>query len=291
MILGDSWSVGAWHEHDVKYNPNPHLDGHFDRDAVNQLTERAKGWGWVDPGTGHNANYHAGMAHFLREQGHTVEMVGKAGSHNITQLNLMKSYIDLDYDLYIWLWTDCIREYDWYREHQQGIHNIYDIHRNTELYVQSEIQAYRPDIWDRMVMIGGNAPLMTEWPCTHMRSWPEAMGHIETGQDHPTVDPVNWRDFVNWCNGQLTIGKEDYDDTDQFSHVHQLWWQWIKSFAHPHKQHHMDFLQRSQDRQTLLVQGADHSQLGRGMMGFDLHPNPDAHEWLTDWILTHHHKN
>ena len=256
MILGDSWSVGAWHEQDNR----------------NQI-------------------YHRGISQYLEDQGHSVEMVGKAGSHNTTQLNLMKSYIDLDYDLYIWLWTDCLREYDWYREHQQGIHNIYDIHRNTELYVQSEISQYRPDIWDRMVMIGGNAPLMTEWPCVHMRSWCEAMGYVETGQDHPTVDPVNWRDFVNWCNGKLTIGNQDYDDTDDFSHVHQMWWNWIKTFAHPHKQHHMDFLQRSQDRQRLLVQGADHAQLGKGMMGHDLHPNPEAHEWLTEWILTHHHKN
>ena len=256
MILGDSWSVGAWHEQDNR-----------------------------------NQVHHRGISQYLEDQGHSVEMVGKAGSHNTTQLNLMKSYVDLDYDLYIWLWTDCLREYAWYREHQQGIHNIYDIHRNTELYVQSEISQYRPDIWDRMVMIGGNAPLMTEWPCTHMRSWPEAMGHIETGQDHPTVDPVNWRDFVNWCNGKLTIGNQDYDDTDDFSHVHQLWWQWIKSFAHPHKQHHMDFLQRSQDRQTQLVYGVDHQQFKQGMMGDDLHPNPDAHEWLTEWILTHHHKN
>ena len=86
-----------------------------------------------------NQVHHRGISQYLEDQGHSVEMVGKAGSHNTTQLNLMKSYIDLDYDLYIWLWTDCLREYDWYREHQQGIHNIYDIHRNTELYVQSNI--------------------------------------------------------------------------------------------------------------------------------------------------------
>ena len=261
MILGDSWSVGAWHEHDNR-----------------------------------NQVHHRGISQYLEDQGHSVEMVGKAGSHNTTQLNLMKSYIDLDYDLYIWLWTDCLREYAWYREHQQGIHNIYDIHRNTELYVQSEITTYRPDIWDRMVMIGGNAPLMTEWPCVHMRSWCEAMGHIETGQDHPHVDPVNWRDFVNWCCGKYTKGKQP----DMKSSVVKAF---IRSFSHDHKQHHMDFLTQSEERHDLLVYGTTdpsytnwHKRSGRkqfqkGMMGEDLHPNPKAHKWLTEWILTHHHKN
>ena len=276
--------MGAWHEHDID-------QAQASRQDAQRLIQMVRSHGWTDDQIGQYQVYHRGMSQYLEDQGHTVEMVGKGGSHNITQLNLMKSYIDLDYDLYIWLWTDCLREYAWYREHQQGIHNIYDIHRNTELYVQSEITTYRPDIWDRMVMIGGNAPLMTEWPCVHLKSWPEAMGHIETGQDHPTVDPVNWRDFVNWCNGRLTVGVEDYDDTDDFSHVHQMWWQWIKSFGHPHKQHHMDFLQRSQDRQRRLVYGDDDLQFKQGMMGDDLHPNPEAHEWLTEWILTHHHKN
>ena len=279
MIMGDSWSVGAWHEHDNNPNQSNHAESLQD---IKDLHERAIQWGYQDTGVGHNHNYHAGMAHFLREQGHTVEVIGKGGSHNITQMQTLQSYITLDYDLYIWLWTDCLREYDWYRTHQKKVHDIYHIHENQERWCQMRITETHPDLWSKMVVIGGNAPLMTEWPCVHMRSWPEAMGHIETGQDHPTVDPVNWRDFVNWCNGRLTIGNQDYDDTDDFSHVHQMWWNWIKTFAHPHKQHHMDFLQRSQDRQTLLVQGADHSQLGQGMMGFDLHPNPDAHEWLTD---------
>ena len=254
MILGDSWSVGCWHEQDNR-----------------------------------NQVYHRGISQYLEDQGHTVEMVGRGGSHNVTQLMKLQGYIDLDYDLYIWLWTDCLREYEWYRTHQQGIHNIYDIHRNNELHVQSEITAYRPDIWDRMVMIGGNAPLMTEWPCVHLKSWCAEMGYIQ--QDHPTVDPVNWRDFVNWCTGKLTIGNQDYADSPEFTHVHHMWWQFIRSFSHSHKQHHMDFLQRSQDRQTQLVYGADHQQFKQGMMGDDLHPNPDAHKWLTDWILTNHHKN
>ena len=250
MILGDSWSVGCWHEQDNR-----------------------------------NQVYHRGISQYLEDQGHTVEMMGRGGSHNVTQLLQLQSYIDLDYDLYIWLWTDCLREYDWYQTHQQGIHNIYDIHRNTELYVQSEIERFKPDIWDRMVMIGGNAPLMTEWPCTHMRSWCEEMGYIPSGQDHPTVDPVNWRDFVNWCTGKLTVGNRDYADSPEFSHVHQMWSRFIRPFSHDHKKHHMDFLQRSQDRQTLLVYGADHQQFKQGMMGEDLHPNPDAHRWLTEWIL------
>ena len=276
MILGDSWSVGAWHEHDIDQTEASRRDGQT-------LIQMVRSWGWTDDQMGQNKVYHRGISQFLEDDGHSVELVGQGGSHNITQLMRLQSYIDLDYDLYIWLWTDCLREYDWYRHNQQGVHNIYDIHRNTELYVQSEIEAYRPDIWDRMVMIGGNAPLMTEWPCRQLTSWCSAMGY--TWIDHPTVDPCNWRDFVNWCHGRYTIGKEDYTDHEDFSHVHQLWWSWIKSFTHSHKQHHMDFLQRSQDRQSLLVYGAEHDQLGKGMMGHDLHPNPDAHRWLTEWIL------
>jgi len=34
-----------------------------------------------------------------------------------------------------------------------------------------------------------------------------------------------------------------------------------------------------------LVYGDDNEQFKQGMMGEDLHPNPEAHQWLTDWIL------
>jgi len=81
------------------------------------------------------------------------------------------------------------------------------------------------------------------------------------------------------------VGNRDYADSPEFSHVHQMWSRFIRPFSHDHKKHHMDFLQRSQDRQTLLVYGADHQQFKQGMMGEDLHPNPDAHKWLTEWIL------
>ena len=287
--MGDSWSVGAWHETDLKYGEH-NADSEIIQQA-SDLDARARQWGFTDTGVGHNVNYHPGLKLFLTQAGHDVEMLGKAGSHNITQMQHLQSLIRLDYDQIIWLWTDCLREYDWYRENQQGVHDIYDIHINQELWCQEQISNWRPDIWHRMTVIGGNAPLQTEWPCTQMNSWAEEMGHMPRGQDHATVDPVNWRDFVNWCTGKLTIGKLDYDDTDQFSNVHELWWAWIKSFSHSHKQHHMDFLKRSQHREQVLVHGEDHHQLGKGMMGHDLHPNPDAHKWLTEWILANQHKN
>ena len=280
--MGDSWSVGAWRM------------------------------------TSHHHCYHDGVSHYLREKGHSVTVIGRGGSDNITQLEKMQTHtehhqLNQDWDHIIWLWTDCLRECNWYHAHQPGIHNIYDIHSNQEQWVQAQITKRNPDLWSKIIMIGGQAPLMTEWPCVHLKSWCEAMGHIETGQDHPYVDPVKWRDFVNWCNGRPAMGNQSYDDTDDFSHVHQMmwqWihvhqmmWQWIRSFSREHKQHHIDFLQRSQERHDLLVYGTTkpsytnwnnrsrRKQFRKGMMGEDLHPNLKAHKWLTDWILTHHHKN
>ena len=275
--MGDSWSVGAWHDSNCVITEE-------NEDQFRDLLRMATAYGWTDDQMGQNQVYHRGISQFLEDQGHSVELLGLAGSHNITQFRRMRDSDDHAYDLIVWLWTDCIREYDWYQRHQRGIHNLYDIHRATEQWVIKQINEWRPDLWDRMVMIGGNAPLMLDWPCTQLSSWCSEMGHIWI--DHPTVDPVNWRDFVNWCNGRLTIGKEDYADSPQFTHVHQMWDEFIRSFSHSHKQHHMDFLQRSHDRMSLLVYGAEHDAWGKGMMGHDLHPNPLAHEWLTQWILS-----
>ena len=140
-------------------------------------------------------------------------------------------------------------------------------------------------------MIGANAPLLTAWPCRHMKSWCESQGHIAS--DHATVDPVNWRDFVNWHNGVHTVGNRDLSDSDQFSHIHQMWIDFIAPFTHEHKAHHMEYLEQSQLRQTVLLHGT--SQYPRifdserkhhkSMMGTDLHPNLDSHRWLTNWIL------
>ena len=47
----------------------------------------------------------------------------------------------------------------------------------------------------------------------------------------------------------------------------------------------MDYLDLSHERQRRLVYGDDNEQFKQGMMGEDLHPNPEAHQWLTDWIL------
>ena len=263
--MGDSWSVGAWHT------------------------------------TSHYHCYHDGVSHYLRDQGHSVTVIGESGSGNIKQLKKMQKHtehrqLNQNWDHIIWLWTDCLREYAWYRAHQPGIHNIYDIHSNQEQWVQAQITKRNPDLWSKIIMIGGCAPLMTEWPCKQLNSWCEAMGHIETGQDHPHVDPVNWRDFVNWCCGKYTKGKQP----DMKSSVVKAF---IRSFSHDHKQHHMDFLTQSEERHDLLVYGTTepsytnwHKRSGRkqfqkGMMGEDLHPNPKAHKWLTEWILTHHHKN
>ena len=258
LIMGDSWAAGCWK--DVKIRGD---DG--------QLTNRF-------------TNYHQGIGRFMREDGHTVEWIAKGGSHNITQLWTLQSLIHLNFDLIVWLWTDCIREYDWYREHQQGVHDLYDIHRNTELWVQDQITEWQPDLWSKMRIIGGCAPLMTEWPCEQLTSWCSAQGHIWI--DHPTVDPVNWRDFVNWCNGKNTIYRLDHPEAPEFSHVHQMWWSFIAPFTHSHKAHHMEFLQRSQDRQTRLVYGSDHDQYMKGMMGEDLHPNLDSHRWLKNWVYS-----
>lgn len=225
--MGDSWSVGAWHT------------------------------------TSHYHCYHDGVSHYLREQGHSVTVIGRGGSSNIKQLKEMQM-LNQDWDHIIWLWTDCLRNHDWYREHQPGIHNIYDIHSNQEQWIQAQITKRNPDLWSKIIMIGGCAPLMTEWPCKQLNSWCEAMGHIE--HDHPTVDEADWRDFV-------------------------------QSFSHDHKQHHMDFLTQSEERHDQLVYGTTkpsytnwHKRSGRkqfqkGMMGEDLHPNPKAHRWLTEWIL------
>ena len=257
--MGDSWSVGCWK--DVK-----------NRDEGGVLKNRF-------------TCYHQGISRFLRDDRHQVELIGQGGSHNITQLWRLQSRLDLSqFDLIIWLWTDCIREYHFFQEHQQGIHNLYDIHRNTETWVQDQITEWEPKLWRKIRIVGGCAPLMTEWPCTQLSSWCSAMGHIFI--DHPTVDPVNWRDFVNWCNGVRTVGNRDLSDSAEFSHIHQMWTDFIRPFTHDHKQHHMEFLQRSQDRQSLLVYGADHKQLLKGMMGQDLHPNPEAHRWLLNWVYS-----
>ncbi len=257
--MGDSWSVGCWKN--VKH-----------RDDGGVLKEQY-------------TNYHQGIGKFLREDRHDVYWIGKGGSHNITQMWTLQSLIDLEsYDLIIWLWTDCIREYHFFKEHQHGIHNLYDIHRNTETWVQSQITEWEPNLWRKIRIIGGCAPLMTEWPCKQLSSWCAAMGHIYI--DHPTVDPANWRDFVNWCNGKDTNYRLDHPEAPEFSLIHDMWWQWIHPFTHDHKQHHMEFLQRSQDRQSLLVYGADHQQQFKGMMGEDLHPNPEAHRWLLNWVYS-----
>ena len=257
--MGDSWSVGCWKN--VKH-----------RDDGGVLKEQY-------------TNYHQGIGKFLREDRHDVYWIGKGGSHNITQMWTLQSLIDLEsYDLIIWLWTDCIREYHFFKEHQHGIYNLYDIHRNTETWVQSQITEWEPNLWRKIRIIGGCAPLMTEWPCKQLSSWCAAMGHIYI--DHPTVDPANWRDFVNWCNGKDTNYRLDHPEAPEFSLIHDMWWQWIHPFTHDHKQHHMEFLQRSQDRQSLLVYGADHQQQFKGMMGEDLHPNPEAHRWLLNWVYS-----
>ena len=246
LLMGDSWSVGCWRT----------------------LNNR-------------NRVYHRGITHYLESAGHSVEVLGQGGSHNPTQLRSLQSHSQLDHDLIVWIWTDAVREYDWWHEH--GSHNLYNLHRDQELWVQHQINEWQPDLWRSMRVVGGNAPLYTDWPCEQLSSWCHAMGHIWL--DHPTIDPVNWRDYVNWCNGVNTVGRLDFADSPQFNHVHELWWSFIEPFTHKHKAHHMEFLQRSQDRQSLLVHGAEHDQHMMGMMGEDLHPNPKAHEWLTNWVL------
>ena len=282
--MGGSWSVGSWRT------------------------------------TSHYHCYHDGVSHYLREQGHSVTVIGESGSGNIKQLKKMQKHtehhqLNQNWDHIIWLWTDCLRNHHWYRKHQKGVHNIYHIHENQEQWVQDQITKRNPDLWSKIIMIGGSAPLYTDWPCKQLNSWCEAMGYVETGQDHPTVDPVDWRDFVNWCCGKYTKGKQP---DMKFSH----WFQgaFIRLFSHDHKQHHMDFLKQSEERHNLLVYGTTkpsytiqiryqdwHKRPGRkqlqkylkflqedrvaSMMGEDLHPNPKAHKWLTNWILTHHHKN
>ena len=272
MIMGDSWSVGAWH------GSNQDLQLASRQDAK-RLYRKVKSQGYHGQT---NNLYHRGIQHFLESQGHQVDHMGEAGSTNSAQLRRLIGHSDPDHDLIVWLWTDSVRDYEWYRNHQQGVHNLYDLHRNQETWCQNQIDAWQPAVWNRLIIVGGNAPLYTDWPCVHMRSWCEAMGYIK--QDHPQVNPVNWRDFVNFCNGTLTRGRENEGDYVRY----HRWWQWIRSFSHEHKQHHMDFLAESTARTKLLVYGDQNDQLGKGMMGDDLHPNVEAHEWLTQWVLQTH---
>ena len=267
--MGDSWSVGAWHGVNVDYEMASRQD-------VKRLHRKVRSQGYR--GTKYSL-YHKGIQHFFESQGHQVDQIGLGGSTNSVQLDRLMQHSDLDHDVIVWLWTDSVRDYEWYRNHQQGVHNLYDLHRNQETWCQDQIDAWQPAVWNRLIIVGGNAPLYTDWPCTRMNSWCESMGYIK--QDHPQVNPVNWRDFVNFCNGILTRGKENEGD---FVRYHR-WWPWIRSFSHEHKQHHMDFLAKSTERTKLLVYGEQHDQLGKGMMGDDLHPNPEAHKWLSDWIL------
>ena len=272
MIMGDSWSVGAWH------GSNQDLQLASRQDAK-RLYRKVKSQGYHGQT---NNLYHRGIQHFLESRGHQVDHMGEAGSTNSAQLRRLIGHSDPDHDLIVWLWTDSVRDYEWYRNHQQGVHNLYDLHRNQETWCQNQIDAWQPAVWNRLIIVGGNAPLYTDWPCVHMRSWCEAMGYIK--QDHPQVNPVNWRDFVNFCNGTLTRGRENEGDYVRY----HRWWQWIRSFSHEHKQHHMDFLAESTARTKLLVYGDQNDQLGKGMMGDDLHPNVEAHEWLTQWVLQTH---
>lgn len=270
MIMGDSWSVGAWTSSDVDLQLTSRQD-------AKRLYRKVRSQG--HRGTKKVSLYHQGMQHFLESQGHQVDQIGQGGSTNSVQLDRLMQHSDLDHDIIVWLWTDSVRDYEWYRNHQQGVHNLYDLHRNQETWCQDQIDAWQPDVWNRLIIVGGNAPLYTDWPCTQMNSWCEAMGYIQ--EDHATIHPVNWRDFVNFCNGILTRGKTN----EGYLGRNYSWWQWIRSFSHEHKQHHMDFLKRSQHREQVLVHGEQHDQLGKGMMGNDLHPNVEAHEWLTQWIL------
>jgi|TARA_R110000851_G_scaffold305313_1_gene463367 hypothetical protein len=248
LIMGGSWSVGAWHT------------------------------------TSHYHCYHDGVSHYLRDQGHSVTVIGQGGSSNISQLKEMQTHtkhrqLNQNWDHIIWLWSDCLRNHHWYRKHQKGVHNIYHIHENQEQWVQDQITKRNPDLWSKIIMIGGSAPLYTDWPCKQLDSWAEAMGYIE--HDHPHVDQADWRDFVNWCCGKYTYATNEKQDYMKSSVLKAF----IRSFSHDHKQHHMDFLKQSEERYNLLVYGDDNQQYQKGMMGEDLHPNPEAHAWLTEWIL------
>jgi len=266
-VMGDSWASGCWHESD-----------------------------------GRTQLYHTGLNQQLTDAGHHVITLARGGSTNDDQWSRLQNHSDRfmtpteqrdarrygyasarDADLFVWLWTDTLRGYDWWQLHAPHQHNLYDQQRQQEQWIQSSIDAQTHLKWHQFVMIGGNAPLLTDWPCRSMRSWCEAMGYIT--EDHATIDPVNWRDFVNWCNGKSTVGNRDYADSPEFTHVFQMWEKFIRSKSHDHKQHHMDYLDLSHERQRRLVYGDDNEQFKQGMMGEDLHPNPEAHQWLTDWIL------
>lgn len=248
-IMGDSWAKGCWRESE-----------------------------------GHMQVYHTGINQLFDNRGDSVTTLAQGGSHNHTQWQRLAEHDSArQSDLIVWLWTDTLRGYDWWQHHAPTECNLYQQQIQQEQWIQAQISAQTDLKWHQFVIIGGNAPLLTDWPCVHLKSWCAEMAYID--QDHATIDPVNWRDFVNWCNGKNTVGPRDYADSPQFNHVHQMWYEFIRSFSHEHKQHHMDYLQRSQDRQSLLVNGADHKQLNLGMMGEDLHPNLKAHKWLIQWIL------
>ena len=259
-IMGDSWASGCWKESKT------------------------------DPGRMYI--HHTGINQLLTEQGHSVITLAIPGSHNHTQWQILLDHPKAQSsDLIVWLWTDTLRGYDWWQTHCADEPNLYAQQQSQEQWIQQAVTSHIDLNWSQFCVIRANAPLLTAWPCRHMKSWCESQGHIES--DHATVDPVNWRDFVNWHNGVHTVGNRDLSDSDQFSHIHQMWIDFIAPFTHEHKAHHMEYLEQSQLRQTVLLHGP--SQYPRifeskpkhhkSMMGIDLHPNLDSHRWLTNWIL------